>query len=106
MSVNGALTRENIVVDDAGPIPRDIDGGQRRLRACRASHASDAGIRSSARGPFELHNDFKRRVAWETRATEGQFILVTRRCKDHTELNHADFATHDAFLRWSLELSL
>lgn len=78
MSVNGALTRKNIVVDDARPIPRNINGGQRRLRACGASHASDAGMRSSARGPVKLHSDFKRRAAWETRAAEGPFIFATR----------------------------
>lgn len=62
MSIDSALTRENVAVDDARPVPRNIDGREGRLRVCRARDAPDARTRSSAGGPAELHNGCKRRT--------------------------------------------
>ena len=55
MSIDSALTREIVAVDDARPMPRNIDGREGRLRGCRAN-APDARTRSSAGRPAKLHN--------------------------------------------------
>lgn len=65
MRVNGALARENIAVNDARPVPCNIDGGEGRLRVRGARYAPDARTRSSARGPAKLHNGCESRTVGE-----------------------------------------